>query len=72
MHADGGLMPWYSSRCPACGRERSGVFKVGAEARRCDAAVHLVPAQDRPVMMKKLVAPGFRVGGVGVCSGKVY
>lgn len=54
------MMPWYPYRCPVCGTERSGLFKVGADAPHCDARSHLVPAQDRPAVVKLLAAPGFR------------
>lgn len=65
-------MPIYSYACPQCGVERTGLFKVDAPAPRCDSAVHLVPAQDAPEMVKQLSTPGFQVNGKGAYSNRSY
>ncbi len=64
-------MPWYPCRFPVCGTERSGPLKVGADAPRFDARSHLVPAQDRPAMVKVMAAPGFPVTGAGAYANRL-
>lgn len=64
-------MPIYCFVCPVCNVERTGLFKLDADAPRCDAPAHLVPAQDPPVMVKQLSAPGFQVNGAGAYTNRV-
>lgn len=64
-------MPWYPYRCPVCGTERSGFFKVGADAQHCDTPVHLVPAQDPTTMVKLLATPGFQTTDAGPYADRV-
>ncbi len=65
-------MPIYSYHCPVCNVERTGLFKLGAPAPKCENTDAHRPPQEAPEMVKQLSTPGFQVNGKGAYTNRSF